>query len=108
MLKCLVNKLSRLISKKFDGNEHRLTNMSSYSLSFFEKLIIFRGLKFSLSQKVSPIDFQACFEEEYWRKEPLLEENDKELVSSKSRSIALILFSVQAQSTQESLKPWIL
>ena len=62
--------------------------MSSYRLSFFEKLIICRGLKFSLTQKVSSIDHdgQASFEKAYWRIEPLLEENDKELVSSASGS----------------------
>ena len=63
--------------------------MSSYRLSFFEKLIICRGLKFFLPQKVSPIDIQASFEKAYWRIEPSLEENDKELVSSTLRSIAL-------------------
>lgn len=88
MSKCHANKLSRLISKKFDINEH-INNMSSYRLSFFEKLIICRGLKFSLPQKVSPIDIQASFEKAYWRIEPSLKENDKELVSSTLRSIAL-------------------
>ena len=63
--------------------------MSSYRLSFFEKLVICRGLKFSLPQKVSPIDIQASFEKAYWRIEPLLEENDKELTNSTLRSIAL-------------------
>ena len=88
MSKCHANKLSRLISKKFDINEH-INNMSSYRLSFFEKLIICRGLKFSLPQNVSPIDIQASFEKAYWRIEPLLEENDKELANSTLRSIAL-------------------
>ena len=92
MSKCHANKLSRLISKKFDINEH-INNMSSYCLSFFlsffEKLIICRGLKFSLPQKVSPIDIQASFEKAYWGIEPLLEGNDKELASSTLRSIAL-------------------
>ena len=61
MMKCHVNKISRLISKKFDVNEH-INNMSSYRLSFFEKLILCRGLKFSVLQKVSPIEIQASFE----------------------------------------------
>ena len=64
--------------------------MSSYRLSFFEKLILCRGLKFSLPQKVSPIEIQASFKKEYWIIEPLLEGADqKELVSSTLRSIAL-------------------
>ena len=89
MMKCHVNKISRLISKKFDVNEH-INNMSSYRLSFFEKLILCRGLKFSLPQKVSSIEIQASFEKAYWRIEPLLEDADeKELASSTLRSIAL-------------------
>ena len=89
MMKCHVNKLSCLISKKFEVNEH-INNMSSYRLSFFEKLILCRGLKFSLPQKVSPIEIQASFEKAYWRIEPLLQDADeKELASSTLRSIAL-------------------
>ena len=89
MMKCHVNKLSCLISKKFDVNEH-INNMSSYRLSFFEKLILCRGFKFSLPQKVSPIEIQASFEKAYWRIEPLLHDADeKELASSTLRSIAL-------------------
>ena len=88
MMKCHVNKISRLISKKFDVNEH--INMSSYRLSFFEKLILCRRLKFSLPQKVSPIEIQASFEKTYWRIEPLLKDADeKERASSTLRSIAL-------------------
>ena len=89
MMKCNVNKISRLISKKFDVNK-RINNMSLYGLSFFEKLILCRGLKFSLSPKVSPIVIQASFEKAYWRIEPLLEDADeKELAGSTLRSIAL-------------------
>ena len=63
--------------------------MSSYRLSFFEKLIICRGLKFCLPRKVSPIYIQASFEKAYRRIEPSLEENDKELACSTLSSIAL-------------------
>ena len=45
-----VNKISRLILKKFDVNEH-INNMSSYRLSFFENLILCRGLKFFYTSK---------------------------------------------------------
>ena len=44
-----------LLSKKFGVEEH-INDMSSYRLSFFEKLVICRGLKFSLPQKVSPAE----------------------------------------------------
>lgn len=66
------------------------TNISSYRLSFFEKLIICRGLKFSLPQKVSPIDVQASFEKLYWKiDDKLSDPNLKELAASTLRSIAL-------------------
>jgi len=55
MLKCHTNNLSRLFSRTFDTNQH-INNTSSYRLSFFEKLIICRGLKSCLTQKVSPIE----------------------------------------------------
>ena len=70
-------------------NEH-IKDMSSYRLSFFQKLVICRGLKFSVPQKVAPSEIKANFEKAYWKVEPLLEDpNDKELASSTLRSIAL-------------------
>ena len=88
MMKGHVSKISRLISKKLDVNEH-INNLSSYRLTFFEKLLICRGLKFSVPQKVSPIDIHASFEKAYWKIEPLLDDSEKELASSTLRSIAL-------------------
>lgn len=89
MVRSHVNKLSRLLSKKFDVNEH-INNISSYRISFFEKLVICRGLKFSLPQRVSPIEVQASFEKAYWKIEPSLEDSaKKEVASSTLRSITL-------------------
>ena len=83
------NKICRLISKKFDVDEH-IKNISSYRLSLFEKLAICRGLKFSLPQKVSPIDVQVSFEKLYWKiDDKLSDPNLKELAASTLRSIAL-------------------
>ena len=86
------NKIYRLISKiskKLDVDEH-IKNISSYRLAFFEKLVICRGLKFSLPQKVSPIDVQANFEKLYWKiDDKLSDPNLKELAVSTLRSIAL-------------------
>ena len=74
-----INKISRLISKKFDMNEY-INKISSYRLSFFEKVVMCRGLKFSLPQKVSPTEVL----------EPSLKDPDKkELASSTLFSIAL-------------------
>ena len=56
--------------------------MSWYRLSFFEKLVICRGLKFSLPQKVASAEIKANFEKAYWKVEPLVEDpNDKKLTS---------------------------
>ena len=52
--------------------------------------MICRGLKFSLPQKVSPIEVTASFEKAYWKIEPsLLDPAVKDLASSTLRSIAL-------------------
>ncbi|XP_068674708.1 uncharacterized protein [Montipora foliosa] len=80
-------KISRLLSKQLDVDEH-LHNISSYELSFFQKLIICRGLKFSLPQKVPARDIKASFEEAYWKLEPL-SDSTRELASATLRSIAL-------------------
>ena len=87
MMKCHVNKLSCLISKKFDVNEH-INNMSSYRLSFFEELILCRGFKFSLPQKVSPIEIQVSFEKAYWRIEPLLHDADEKELANPLRLLS--------------------
>ena len=81
MMKSHVSKISHLLSKKFDVNEH-INNMSSYRLSFFKKLVICRGLKFSLPEKVASAEIKANFERSYWKVEPLVEDpNDKELAT---------------------------
>jgi len=60
-------------------NEY-INKISSYRLSFFEKVVMCRGLKFSLPQKVSPTEVL----------EPSLKDPDKkELASSTLFSIAL-------------------
>ena len=98
-----VSKISRLLSKKFDVNKH-IKNMSSYHLLFFEKLVICRGLKFSLPQKVAPAEIKANFEKAYWKVEPLLEDPvDKELASSTLRSIALNYIQCASPSPPKAL-----
>ncbi|PFX16013.1 hypothetical protein AWC38_SpisGene19737 [Stylophora pistillata] len=74
--------------KEFDVDEH-ITNISSYRLSFFEKLVLCRGLKFSIAQPVPARDVKASFEKAYWRLEPTLPEDQKELAAATLRSIAL-------------------
>ena len=102
-MKSHVSKISRLLSKKFDVDEH-INNMSSYRLSFFEKLVICRGLKFSLPRKVAPAEIKANFEKAFWKLEPLLEDPvDKELASSTLRSIALNYIKSTSPSPPKAL-----
>ena len=60
-------KISRLINKERDVDEY-IDNRSSYKLSFFEKLMLSRGL-----------EIKANFWKFYWRLDPWLDENQKEL-----------------------------
>lgn len=82
-----VGLLTRLISKDID--EH-INNISSCPLYFFEKLILCRGLKFSLPQHCYSKDTQARFEKAFWRLDPLIKDpKEKDLASATLRSIAL-------------------
>ena len=82
-------KIARLLYREMDIEEHIL-NISSYELSFFQKLVLCRGLKFALPQKVSPIDVMATFEKAYWNIELHLTSDDmKELTATTLRSVAL-------------------
>ena len=54
-------KTLRLLNIEIDVDEHIL-NLSSYNLSFFQKLVLCRGLKFAIPQRVSAIDVKASFE----------------------------------------------
>ena len=72
-----------------DVDEH-LLNISSYELSFFQKLILCRGLKFAIPQRISPVEVKAGFEKAYWNLEPYLPNDDlKELAAATLRSVAL-------------------
>lgn len=77
-----------MLSKTEDIDEN-ITNMSSYKLSFFEKLVLSRVFKFSLPQKVKPLEIKAAFEQLYWRIEPKLERDKREFTSVTLKSIAL-------------------
>ncbi len=56
------SKIMRLLNKDHDVDKH-IQNISK--LSFLQKLILCRGLKFSLPQRISTIDVQASFEKLY-------------------------------------------
>lgn len=88
LMKGHTKKISKLLYYNTDVDEH-ITNLSSYRLSFFEKLALCRGLDFALPQRVSPMVIQATFEKAYWKLEPRLSEENKELAAATLRSIAL-------------------
>ena len=46
--------------------------MRLLALTFFEKLVLCRGLKFSLPQVVQPIEVKASFEKLYCKIEPVI------------------------------------
>ena len=65
-----------------DVDEH-IQNISSYRLTFFDKLVLCRGLKFSIPQpRISAMDIQAAFEKAYWKLEPTLPDDKKDLARS--------------------------
>ena len=43
------SKIARLLYRDVDVDEH-IQNMSSYNLSFFDKLVLCRGLQFSIPE----------------------------------------------------------
>ena len=102
-MKCHTKTLSRLISKDIDIDEH-INNISSCRLSFFEKLILCRGLKFSLHQHCSSKDIQASFEKAFWKLDPLIQDPEKkELASATLRSIALNYMAKKGPSPPKAL-----
>ena len=82
-------KISRLINSQLDLDEHIL-NISSYQLSFFQKLVLCRGLNFSLPQRVIQIEVKASNEKAYWSLESSLsDEKMKELAAATLGPVAL-------------------
>ena len=83
-------KISRLLTADMTIDEH-IKNISSYRLSFFQKLVLCRGLNFALPQRISSREIHATFKKAYWKLEPNLNDSDaKELAAATLRSIALI------------------
>ena len=78
-----------MLPRDVDANEHIL-NISSHQPTFFQKLVLCRGLKFAIPQRqIFAIEVQANFEKAYWQLEPTLCDDRKELAAATLRSIAL-------------------
>ena len=77
-----------MLSKATNVDEH-IKNISSFKLTFFQKLVLCRGLNFAIPRPVSAKDIQASFESAYRALEHNLDEDKKELTVATLRSIAL-------------------
>ena len=88
VMKTQTSKIARLLNRDIDVDEH-LLNISSNELTFFEKVVLCRGLKFSLPQVVQPIEVKASFEKLYCKIEPFIADDLKELTAASLKSIAL-------------------
>ena len=103
LMRTHAQKLTRLFYKKVDVDKH-INNLSSYNLSFFEKLVLCRGLQFAVLQQTSPRDIQASFEKAYWKLEPLLLlDSKKDLACATLRSIALNYIAIRGPTPPKAL-----
>ena len=84
-----ISKIARMLRRDVDVDEHIL-NISSHQLTFFQKLVLCRGLKLAIPQRqISAREVKANFEKAYWQLEPTLCDDKKELAKATLRSIAL-------------------
>lgn len=78
-----------MLRRDVDVDEH-IQNISSHQLTFFQKLVLCRGLKFAIAQRqISAMEIKANFEKAYWQLEPTICNEEKELAAATLRSIAL-------------------
>ena len=83
------SKIARLLNRDIDVDEH-IQNISSYHLTFFNKLVLCPGLKFSIPQpQISVMDIQTAFAKAHWKLEPMLPDDKNYLGAATLRSIAL-------------------
>ena len=67
-------------------------------------MILCRGLKFAIPQRISPVEVKAGFEKAYWNLEPYLPNDDlKELAAATLRSVALEYTSRRGPKPPEAL-----
>ena len=84
-----ISKIARMLRRDVDVDEH-IQNISSHQLTFFQKLVLCRGLKFAIPQRqISAMEVKANSEKAYWQLEPTICDDKKELAAATLRSIAL-------------------
>ena len=103
IMKVHTNKISRMLSREMDIDEH-IQNISSYRLSFFQKLALCRGLQFAFPTRINEKEVLASFERTYRVLEPNLVEEKKELTAATLRSIALNYIEQKGPSPPRSLR----
>ena len=69
-------KISRLLTTDTNIDEH-IKNIFSYRLRFCQKLVLSRGLNFTLPQRTLSREIHATFETAYWKLEPKLNDSGK-------------------------------
>ena len=76
-----ISKIARMLRTDVDVDEHIL-NISSQQLTFFQKLVLCRGLKLAIPQhQISAREVKANFQKAYWQLEPTLCDDKKELAT---------------------------
>ena len=81
-----------------------MQNISAHELSFFQRLVLCRSLKFAFTQRLSSIEVKASFEKAYWSLEHHLENEDlKELAAATLRSVALNYIHRKVQKPAKTL-----
>ena len=74
-----------------------------HNLTFFDKLVLCRGLKFSIPEtRISVMDIQT-FEKVFWKLKPKLSDDKKELAVATLRSIALNYIERKSPQPPKSL-----
>ena len=97
-------KVARMLSREMDVDEH-IQNISSYKLSFFQKLILCCGLKFAIPRHVSAKEIQVSFERAYRTLEVGgLPVKKREITAAPLRSIALNCIERRGPSPSKSLQ----
>ena len=79
-------------------------HISSHKLTFFQKLVLCWGLKFSFLQRISGIEIQASSAKLYWKLERTLPNDKKELTAATLRSIALNYIECKSPKPPKTLQ----
>ena len=97
------NKISRMLFREKDVDEY-IQNISSYRLTFFQKLGLCRGLQFACPTRINNKNVLASFERTYQVLEPSLAKEKKDLTARTLCSVALNCIERKGPTTPRSLR----